>query len=1602
MLDLPLPLLERLRQRQAVLVTGIGCSELAGVPGWVALTEWLAGRLVFSDARDTIARLVAGGRLTDAAALIRDLLPHAALEEALGEAFPPGAPVPDTMTTLARFPWRAIVTTAFGDLWPRALAEGAPAETNGSDGVLVGTDDAAKIRAHEGNSRTPLLHLFGRVADPTSLCLGPADARTRLAAGGGLSWLEDLSRRRSLILVGFRPTDPDFGWLGGWLAARSGNGAAPQHFVFLDLSAEADPDTEAALVALRTGLHVIPCLAGTAEAMERLAGVATETSVALTPSDADIDVEHWFRRWVETPSDPEPRQMLARAETALRADERWDRVIEILLQRLELEDERDQQIAALNEVARIFGEVLGAPERALAAEIAALRVLPDDDELWHKLRAHAAAAGAWEQLCTEGANAARAAEAAPGVARIWRELARVARDELGRPEQALDLFEVALRAEPGDQATRDQQLALLRAHGSPEELVAGFRAAAAEAHDPSRAAALTLEAAEQLERRLGDRAGAIATYEAALTMTPDESVGAIAADALERLYEHDRRWGDLAALLERRAGRAGRADALTIRRRRAEILTEHLDALDVAADDLEALLEAAPPDEDPHETRATLAMLLRIYERAERHEDFLRVLRRQADLATGHSERLALLRKLAAEAEARPDALERAAEALDEILKLEPRDPDAFPALSWVYKTLGRPEALIEAQTRRLEVTETADARRDILLEMAETYRSELDEPEKALDAYLALEKTGDLRPDVHAATAELAERLGRWDLSAEATRRWVESAPEDAKALAALARVRRHLGDRDTAAAMFISAAERHPEPRAAAELWADAATMVQDELKDEDRALGLYERALAADPAHLRAAQRLCELHAARGDTAAVERLLEAQIDALEASPAEPAHGGDNDGNGGGAPDGDRLVPVLTRLAALAAERGTPDGETKALAALAKAHALRPEALAVLRPFADLRAKREEWQDAQPLYQAILRHHRAALAPADVLHATMQLARAETELGQLDEAVAAYRAAKDIAPDSRPVLEALCALHASRVDWTAWAATQRELASLTPPPERARLREELGDAYVDKLGDTGKAEEAYRAALDSEPDDARHTSILRKLADIYVREVRWPQAADTLAELARTEATPAARAKALFNSAVIWRDRLQSPTQAAQLFERCLDDAPEMNEAFEALDALHTAAHDWRGLAGSLGRMIKRLPADANANPRRLALWTRLGDLATEQLSDPKLAMSALEAATALDPRDVPHQEKLARLYEAAGVDGRDQAIAAHQKLLARDPTRLDSLRALARLYGEVGALDKQWCVAAALAFANRADLASDAIYRRHRPPHVVIAPRPFTDEVWQRTRHPEEDAQLDALFALTAPYLAAATSDTPGKLGLRRRQHVELGMDQEPASLAVIQMAQALGLPRPEVYRLEEETSHSTILNTQYKGRFLPTLALAPSTQRRRSFDLVFELASQLALLRPERFLKWSGRTPVAVDVGLRASLALAGSPGHPVVAAGEAASLAQHLARAVPPGILPRIAEAGRALLTARPEVDVTAWLAAVELTAGRVALLLCGDLGAAARVINTEPAPITIVAPPQRLGDLVSFSVSEDYFACRQLLGLAIA
>ena len=225
-----------------------------------------------------------------------------------------------------------------------------------------------------------------------------------------------------------------------------------------------------AVWGLRTGFDVIPCPEGTAEGVERLAMIATSIAAQLPPLDTDIDIGIWLDKWAQDPGNPQPREVLARVETALRDDERWDRLIELLLRRLDLQEDEDDQLAALRDVARIFRDKLGTPARALTPGIAMLRLRPNDDELWDSLREDAAAAGAWEQLVTHASDIAQAAGPTPEAARIWRELARVLRENLARPDDALAAYREALQADPADRETRDAEAELLRELGRWQEL----------------------------------------------------------------------------------------------------------------------------------------------------------------------------------------------------------------------------------------------------------------------------------------------------------------------------------------------------------------------------------------------------------------------------------------------------------------------------------------------------------------------------------------------------------------------------------------------------------------------------------------------------------------------------------------------------------------------------------------------------------------------------------------------------------------------------------------------------------------------------------------------------------------------------------------------------------------------------------------------------------------------------------------------------------------------------------------------------------------------------------------------------------------------------
>ena len=253
------------------------------------------------------------------------------------------------------------------------------------------------------------------------------------------------------MLVGFRQGDPDLALVARVLA-ESGGGP---HFLLADANG-----LEADVLAAELGLSIVACPAGR-EGIEAsfTALAAAWRSVEAGARPAEDDVAGWFEVWRREPTDEEPRAALARAEAALRAERRWDDVVELLLGRVELAPERAEQIATLREVARLYATELDAPDRAFAALEAAFRRDPSADDVRRELERAAAAAGLWGELAADYVEIADdvARDAGPRAAVPHRvALARVQAEELDQLGDAVAEYEAVLTVDD-ENARRDER-----------------------------------------------------------------------------------------------------------------------------------------------------------------------------------------------------------------------------------------------------------------------------------------------------------------------------------------------------------------------------------------------------------------------------------------------------------------------------------------------------------------------------------------------------------------------------------------------------------------------------------------------------------------------------------------------------------------------------------------------------------------------------------------------------------------------------------------------------------------------------------------------------------------------------------------------------------------------------------------------------------------------------------------------------------------------------------------------------------------------------------------------------------------------------------------
>lgn len=1610
----PIPdaLIDKIRAGRAALVVGSSIGPLAGLPSWKRLLERLRdelarrGRDGDKDAADEVATLLKKGRIVQAAFFLARSLGGATCDAIVAELWKTPERLPDAIKALGRLPFRAVWTTHPGDLIERAIREGSP-DLWPAPRVADYTD-AGELDTR----RRYVLKVLGDLAK-NSYVVVPTSVRRALSSATEVrEVLQDLYHDGALLFVGFRHGDPDLHALLDRVFGQFEPPAVEHYFAGPGLS---PVDTEELQAEHHLTVMPLEGAGGDEKSIESIAGFLdavaracekASVSLALT-RPADDDLEGWLARLADDPNDGEAATALDAIEAQARKDGAADRLVEVLLGRVEHEAEAHERAAMLREVARTFEQEIGDLPRAFTALTAALREDPADEDTVQQAERLAAETDGWGELVADLSAVVPEIEDRRVAAGHFMRLGRWYHEKLRHDDYAIASLREALKLDGRLVAAREQLEELYRKHQRWGDLAEELAAHAELEADGTKKVDVLLALGDLYETQLASTAKAIDAYERALAI---DAMSGDALAALERLYRRGERWGKLATVIERRAELFDGSDpgrAAMYRKELATIRSEKLGDVEGAIARYEAAL--AQNDRDVEALRA----LEKLYEKVGRTDDYQRVLERLAEIAP-EPERAPMWRRLAAEVEDRAGGAERAIRYYENVLALEPTAVDAYRSLERLHRQTQNFDAVVKLYERHIAAVATAAQRVELWVQLAKVWEQDLHDPHRAIEAHQnALDLAADHRESL-AALARLYARVEAWDRAVatlvrhaelEGVRgvdRWYEAGqilarhlddaataearfqkaleldPTFLPAMLALIELYRRRRDFAKAAQMMLDA-ERHTQNRLEkVKLIYGAALLHEEFLEQPEKALELYARALALDPDHVEAGLRAVEHWVSQGKWAEAEPVLE-----MLARKVDPE-------------DRTEKARREALLGRAAEALGHADKAARHYRLAVEAD---PESLEAALGLAGLLYAKGEHAEADKRYREILARHRPALAEGQVVDVWHKLGVIAEKRGDARAAEDAFRRALERDPHHRPSLLHVVDLAGARGDWKLVVDCKRAALEGSSDEERARFLEEIGDLYAQKLEDPVTALGAYLEALKLRP---KSHALLHKTLDIYTEQKQWKRAIDTLGRLAEIERDPARRAKYYYTAAVIARDELKESEEAVEHFSKALDDAPTIPKAFEAVERILGERGDWKGLQRAYRKMLKRLGEQANEE-QLLKLWTRLGDISYEKLGDRDSAIAAYEVAVTYEPANMQRHEQLAQLYLQAGPDHQDKAIAELQILLKKYPDRLDLYRSLSKLYAETGQVDKAYCLAAALVFLGQASEEERRRFDAVRPRQFQLARRRLTEELWQKAIiHPREDRALNGIFSSLMAALAATTAQPHRAFDLDPKQAADLEKDSQLVAKLFRYAAHTLGIsPTPELYVRPESKDGIRAANVAEKGLLTPAVLIGEGwASQKNERELAFDVAKKLAFFRPERYVYYALPTLPKLEAAFTAALAATGvSDGR---REGEIDKLVGHIKRTVPAGLLEQVAVLAKKLASREGDGVVKGWITATDLTANRAGLILANDLETAARIVATEKGVQTALSAKDRLRELLAYAVSEEYFQVRRHLGLDVA
>ncbi|MES1174082.1 MAG: tetratricopeptide repeat protein [Myxococcales bacterium] len=1228
-------------------------------------------------------------------------------------------------------------------------------------------------------------------------------------------------------------------------------------------------------------------------------------------------------------------------------------------------------------------------EHAVVGELE--RLAGTNQEAWAEVLSNCASSAQDEELDTETSNA------------IYNRMGHWYTEKLKRPDLALPCYQAVLEREPADEAALEGMTEIYRKAQQWSELGMVLTRRADAAPTPAKARQLRAEAAELLELRLNDTPSARALYEQLLSEDPgqvkaSEALGRIYertgdftsllkllersaeaqrgedkqktlvrmaeiyetnlnddAEALKRLQAAasldssnlevlrglDRLYSKLGHFQDLLANLAAQVEIAATPRQKVA-LWERIAAIhdeeflnhEKAAEALERLIAIDSANEN------AITTLIRHYRALDRWENVASLYERHLKLVTEGPRRLALLLqrgKVLAEQIGSP---ERAMQAYDAVLEIDPQHSGALEALAHLRQSTGDADAALAA---------------------LETLASRATSPEAKAEQYIR--------------AAKVLEARGDRDGAIERYKRALDANPKDATSAAALREAYTARGDVNAAIQLLEREIGTTEGELAKARLAGQMAILCRDRLKDDKRAEEAAKRSLAFDPTNLDALTVLGDIafdHKRFIEAAAHYELLAGRADSLDKKEA---------------------ARLLVRYVDALSQTGSTE---KALAPMDTLLRIAPDDSDALARVAQVTFEHGSPKRAAELYQDLLSRFGSVLPSEARVKAHYRYGEALRLSGELDASLEPLSEASDLDPSASEPLVSQALVYEAQEKWSEVIKIKTRHLDIATGEERVQLLIDIGDLASAKLNDRAQAAKSFVAALEEKPEDRR---LLSKLMQLYSEEKDWNKLVDVVLRLAGFVDDPKQKVKYLHTAAIVTARQIGDPARALEFYEQVLTLEPGLDKALSEAVELEQA----RGNHAGVERWLKRKLDNASAADDQAAMlqtFTALGELYEKGMGAIDQAIDALEAAQTLDPDNRERTEHLSNLYVTDPARYLDKAVAAQAVLLRQNPYRHDSYKTLRRLYTETKQADASWCLCQALTVLNLAEPDEERFYKRMRSDTAAPAQSAFTEDDWlDLLMHPQADPLLTSVFALIEPIVIARRSQTIQELGYDPSYAVDIASHTAPVCQSLYYAAGVLGIAVPPAYENPNDPGGISFLFATEPSLVLGTTALRPDVPLQPA---AFIAGRQLTFFRPGLYLRHLLGSGTALKSWFFAAIKLT-SPQFPVSPELEGAvnEAYQALEAGLVGQMRDQLTRVVAKLLTSGTALDLKRWVAAVDLTADRAGFVLAHDLETASQVVKASDESSSPVSLDERFKELALFAVSSQYLEIRQRLLISV-